>query len=138
MLFGCAKLAMGVWLCAFLLLVPIACGGKEFDRPQDLVGALRDEGVSCSGLQVKTGRQAARSFGEDGSCVIDGEQVVIWTFKDGEERDRWFEYAGGAFEVPYLIGSTWVLASRSGVTLERVQKAIGGEVRHPGEEGEGR
>ena len=117
---------------ACLLLALAACG-KDYKTPQELVGALREKGLNCSGLQVKSGRQALRSFGEDGSCVMDGEQVVIWTFNDSEERDQWFEFAGRAFEIPYAMGSTWVVASRSGTTVERVQKAIGGEVKRPGE-----
>lgn len=117
-----------------LVLALPGCGGSDYRRPQELTQALREKGVNCAGLQVKSGRHALRSFGEDASCAIEGEPVLIWTFEDSESRERWFEFASGAFQVPYVLGPTWVIASRSGSALERVQEAIGGEVKRPGEQ----
>lgn len=117
-----------------LLAALAACGGSEYRQPQELTRALREKGVDCAGLQVKSGRHALRSFAEDASCAIEGEPVLIWTFEDSDAREEWFEFASDAFQVPYVLGSTWVIASRSGTALERVQEAIGGEVKRPGEQ----
>lgn len=71
------------------------------------------------------------------SCTIDGKEVVIRTFVDSGDRDRFISASGGIVEQmsleidapPRVVGPTWIITTDDEATASQVQRVLGGEIR---------
>ena len=120
---------MKCWLVAVALALA-ACGGADggaesYQTLDDLVQAMKDGGVECTGLDADSQGNLIR---EGGSCEVGSEQVAVYTFGSDESLDNWFKVAN-AFGGIHVVGDRWVVSPEKQDTAEDIQEAIGGEVR---------
>jgi len=132
--------------CALLplLLLLVGCSSPASPSPvarasgdgsgQEVIAALSAAGITCGSV---TARTVATYVADAVSCSIDGKDVVIRTFADTSDRDRFISEAGGLVEQlsveidapPRLVGPTWIITTDDEATASRLQSVLGGEIR---------
>lgn len=131
-------------VCALLSLLLLGCSPAAGPSPiarasgdgsgQELVAALSAAGITCGPV---TARTVATYVADAVSCAIDGKDVVIRTFADTSDRDRFITEAGGLVEQmsvqidapPRVVGPTWIITTDDQTTASRVQSVLGGDIR---------
>ena len=100
--------------------------------------ALADElarrGLPCADFAT---REGGTHILDEGTCSIDGYDVVIRTFGSAADRDRFMEASGIFMEqmsfeidgVPRIVGPTWIVVTDTAETAEKIRQALGGEIR---------
>ena len=125
------------WLGAIVLVVSLATcqspsgdedsvdlgNGDEYDAPEDLIGALGDEGVRCTGLEVVPRKESDLAV-----CSMSGEVVSAATYDDHEALRHELESTSDPNEAR-VVGPNWVVTLESRSTAETIQDAIGGSIR---------
>lgn len=99
-----------------------------------VVSSLSEGGVSCAPVSQRT---LATYVADAVSCPIDGKDVIIRTFADAGDRDRFLEasdslvaqMSAAVDPVPLIIGPTWIITTDDEATAASVQAVLGGEIR---------
>ena len=123
----------------------LGCGGTVASSPAaaratgdgsaaGVVAALSDAGVTCGDVNQRT---VATYVADAVSCEIDGKDVVIRTFANTGDRDRFIEASGGIVEQmsleidapPIVVGPAWIITTDDEATASRVHDVLGGEIR---------
>lgn len=141
---GLARLFGSFASCAVLSLLLLGCGpaaspsvvarASGDGSGGQVVAALSAAGVSCEPV---TARSVATYVADAVSCTIDGKEVVIRTFVDSGDRDRFISASGGIVEQmsleidapPRVVGPTWIITTDDEATASQVQRVLGGEIR---------
>jgi hypothetical protein len=98
------------------------------------VAALSAAGVTCEPV---TPRSISTFVADAASCKIDGKDVIIRTFADSDDRDRYMTTSGEFVEQmsieidapPSVVGPTWIITTDDDATASQVQRVLGGEIR---------
>ena len=117
--------------CAAVVLVAIAfaacdAGPEPYANAKQVVGAMADAGIPCAHFEA--GDAAAplaegESLMQDrGTCSIDGEDVLIATFRSSADRADWVAVGGLLGSV--AMGPNWIATSRSGKVITDVVDAL--------------
>jgi hypothetical protein len=130
--------------CALLSLFLLGCGpaaspslvarASGDGSGEEVVAALSAAGVTCGPVAART---VATYVADAVSCSIDGNQVLIRTFADSSDRDRFISASGGLVEQMSLeidaplrvVGPTWIITTDDEPTASQVQSVLGGEIR---------
>ena len=135
--------SFAIWAVLSLLL--LGCGGNVASSSAaaratgdgsaaGVVTALSDAGVTCGDVNQRT---VATYVADAVSCEIDGKDVVIRTFANTGDRDRFIEASGGLVEQmsleidapPIVVGPAWIITTDDEATASRVHDVLGGEIR---------
>jgi hypothetical protein len=132
-------------ICAILPLLLFACNPAAANpspaarqsgdgSANAVVTAMSAAGVKCEPV---TARTLATYVADAVACSIDGKDVVIRTFANSGDRDRFITTTGEFVEqmsfdidaLPSVVGPTWIITTDDEATASRVQGVLGGELR---------
>ena len=128
------------------MLLGSACSGAGSPSPSlvpdptsdgsasGLADELARRGLPCADFST---REGGTHILDEGTCSIDGYDVVIRTFGSATDRDSFMEASGifmeqASFEidaVPKVVGPTWIVTTDTVETAQKIRQALGGEVR---------
>ncbi len=136
-------MSKGTALVAGLLcLLAGACSKQAapYGSAADVARALNANGVNCSRFalspagkvdtkRVASGEQVnAKSIvAQAGSCSIGTRKLLVLTFKDAAQRDRWLGL--GKLYGAVVVGPNWAVSTQSKAVADDIKGAIGGELR---------
>lgn len=104
--------------------------GPTFTRADELVQALAQHGVECSGLEQQPASSGQR---ERATCQASSDDVVIRIFDDNAARNRYLSQARAVLDqsrteaVPLLAGPNWIVTADTEAIVATFQRALGGE-----------
>lgn len=132
-------------LLAVVVIAVVACTGSpappgEASPPAAATSAtalaelLAADGLPCAGVAT---RQAVTHVAEEATCSIGLDDVIITTFRNADDRDRYLEASGNfteqlSFDIdtpPRLVGPTWIVTTDTRATAEKIRAILGGELR---------
>lgn len=108
----------------------IAMDAPEYDSTDDIVAALTQGGVRCSGLHMRSTSAAGQERAE---CQVRGNDVVIRVFATNEARNRYLATVEGLIRgadvsgPPAVVGPTWLVITDTKATARKLKEALGGE-----------
>jgi hypothetical protein len=133
-------------VCLLIAMSMASCedNALPYRSVHQVVAALNKEGPGCSrvtlignpttaaGRGILLTQPRLRSLVKDsGSCLCRGSRVHIAVFRDPSQRDRWLKlaHALGLLNDSLIVGPTWVIGAKGGSTVDRIRKALGGQLR---------
>jgi hypothetical protein len=119
-----ALVALGV--VAYALTRPVEPG---FDSPEAIAALLEERGAPCAEFEAGGDGRAD----ERGSCLVDGERIIIATFGSRDEVEaHWERQAGTAADnesVGMVIGDRWSISGTARTYLEHAADVLDAEYR---------
>jgi hypothetical protein len=105
--------------------IPVA----DYASAAEVVQALGAKGLACKSETPLSLSESDLSYVQTATmCTIDGEDVVIATFKSARQRATYEtigEQGRGAYP-HWVLGTTWAIATLTRATADRIAAAIGG------------
>lgn len=96
-------------------------GGNDYSSAADLAKA-----AGCSGYEKQEPEMYVQ---EEGSCIIDGQDVYVRTFADDAAQGNWTKVAKQMGASGFIgEGSKWNLTGDDRAAVEKGTKAAGGDV----------
>ncbi len=129
-------------VAGMLCLLAGACSKQAapYGSAADVARALNANGVDCSKFalspagkvdtkRVASGEQvnAKSSVAQAGSCSTGPRKLLVLTFKDAAQRDRWLSL--GKLYGAVVVGPNWAVSTQSKRIAEDITGAIGGDVQ---------
>lgn len=108
---------------ALTALLLAGCGGGADAAESRTLEQLAAD-IGCT--KVDDGGEQALTR-ESGSCKLDGEDIYLQTFADGDQQDEWRAMADAAGGV-FVVGDQWVVQTFDQETADAVAAKVGGEV----------
>lgn len=106
------------------LVALTACGG---DNTPPSPGVLATK-IGCTDVEASTGSQMELGAREEVTCSLGDERLTILTYASNEPRDTAQEIAAN-FGGITVLGDRFAVRVDTQATAERVQEAVGGEIR---------
>lgn len=112
---------------AAIMLVGVAMLGACASSSNDYAtGADLAKAAGCTGYAKGEAQMFTQ---ETGQCQINGTDIYVATFKDGDARDNWMKTAKAAGASGYFgEGATWVLQGDDKAAVEKGTKQAGGQM----------
>ena len=146
------KDALQRWLTSILAVAGVAtvalgCSAATVSSPasstpitgtsggaEAVVRSLAAAGLDCTGLERRT---PSTHVAEQAKCRAGDDDVLIRLFATTAERDAFLKASGDvvgqmSFDVdspPRVIGSTWIVTTDTAATAQKIQAALGGELK---------
>jgi hypothetical protein len=108
---------------------PTTTTATDFPDPAAVTQALAQKGVACENATPVSLTDADRTYVQTATtCTVDGEQVVVATFGNAQERATYEtigESGRGAYP-HWVLRTTWAVATFKRATADRIAAVIGG------------
>jgi sugar phosphate isomerase/epimerase len=116
---------------SLVLLGACSQEAQSFASPEQVVAALREADLECTGLETEDptadsapvdGAERESLIDEQGVCSLAGEPVTVMTFQNEGDREDWT--AVGKQLGPVAEGPNWVIASESEEAVQEIADAL--------------